>query len=584
MERHQRLTSARFVWLLVASGLAFSIAAGAETGEAPPRVGHWLAETPAGAGLGPVDAAALQVTPRDAFEWLHYGGNYASHRHSPIATLTPETVKKLKLAWVFQTGVPGQLEANPIVYDGVLYLTSPRNRLFALDAASGALLWRYDHPLPGDLRLCCGPPNRGVAIGGDAVLMATLDARLVALHRRTGALLWNVEIVPYADGYSATSAPLIVHDLAVIGVGGGEYGARGFFDAFALDSGERRWRHYAVPGEGEPGSETWSGNSNLTGGGSSWATGSYDAETDTLFVAVGNPSPEFNGDLREGDNLYSDSMLAIDPKTGSRKWHFQFTPHDVWDYDGNSELWLVDVTLDGAPVKAVAQANRNGYFYLIDRTTGAFLRATQYVEQLNWATIDKNGRPVVTPGMVPAEAGETPARICPGITGGNNASYAGAVSTTLGLAFVPTIENCSHLEKAVPTFVKGVPFFGGSFTFPDAEQGLAYGHLSAIDLDTGAIAWRHHEKTLMLAGVLSTAGGVLFTGNSDGHALALDAKSGEVLWRFPTSSVIRSQPVAYQAGGKTYVAIGSGGGHIVALVGAQSSLPHGSALFVFELE
>lgn len=571
-------------WLGILSAIAIAAPANAELGQVQPSSGPWPAASPVGGTLGAVDGAALRNTPRDGAEWLHYGGNYASHRHSPITTLTPDAVVNLKLAWVFQTGVPGQLEANPIVYDGVLYLTSPRNRLFALDPTSGALLWRYDHLLPNDLRLCCGPANRGVAIGGDAVLMATLDARLVALHRRTGALLWNVEIEPYVDGYSATSAPLIIHDLAVIGVGGGEYGARGFFDAFDLRSGERRWRHYTVPGEGEPGSETWAGNSNMTGGGPSWATGSYDPDTDTLFVAVGNPAPDFNGDLRKGDNLYTNSLLAIEPQTGARKWHFQFSPHDELDYDGNSELWLVEVMLDGAPRKVVAQANRNGYFYLIDRRTGAFLRATQYVEQLNWATIDDKGRPVLSEGIGPAEPGEPPARICPGITGGNNASYAGAVNPKLGLAFVPTIENCSQLEKAVSTFVKGVPFFGGSFAFPDAEQGRGYGHVSAIDLNTGAIAWRHREKIPMLAGVLSTAGGVLFTGNSEGHALALDAKSGELLWSHPTSSITRSQPAAYQVDGKTYLAIGSGGGYIVSLTGHPTPLPHGSALFVFTLE
>ncbi len=544
--------------------------------------GHWTTTAAVGRGLGPVGAQTLRDAPRDTSSWLHFGGNYASWRHTPIDRLTPDSVATLRLAWLAQTGVPGQLEASPIVYDGMLYLTSARNRLLAFDAATGALLWRYDHPNPSDLRICCGPANRGVAIARDLVLMATLDAQLIAFNRKTGEIAWQSTIADYQRGFSATSAPLVVGDLAIIGVGGGEYGIRGFFDAYELETGQRTWRHFTVPEAGEPGVETWSGESYKTGGAPSWATGSYDAETDTLFWTTGNPSPDWNGDSRQGDNLYSDSVLAVDPETGERKWYFQFTPHDVWDYDGNSEIWLVDVEVNGETVPAIAQANRNGYFYLLDRRDGRFIRATQYTEQVNWGTIDENGRPVVDPTKLPAERSSE--RVCPGLGGGNNAAYAGAFNPDTGLAYVPTIESCMAFRKGRALFVEGSPFFGGTPVPIDNSAGTAYGHLSAIDVATGEVRWRYRDPHPMMAGVLSTAGGVVITGNASGFLLAFDARTGEEVWRFQTGSGIRSHPVAYELDGTVYLAVGSGGGGTVQqLAGGPSALPQGSSLLVFEL-
>ena len=384
----------------------------------PPPQTHWIHEGPAGRGAGPVTADMLKKAPADPSTWLHFGGNYATWRHSPIKSLTPASLKDLRVAWMLPTGVAVQLEVSPIVYDGILYATASHNRLFAADAVTGKLLWRYDHEQPKDLRICCGPVNRGAAIAGDNILMATLDARLIAFDRKSGKIVWNTEIAPYDRGLSATSAPLVVGDIAVIGIAGGEYGVRGFFDGYDVKTGERRWRHFTVPVEGEPGVETWAGDSWKSGGAPTWVTGSYDPATDTLFWATGNPSPDWNGDLREGDNLYSDSVLAVDPKTGKRKWHFQFTPHDVWDYDGNSELFLVDVERGGQKVPALAQANRNGYFYLLDRRDGKFLFAKQYADQVNWGKVDDKGRIQVDPKMVPADEGETAQRICPGLAGG----------------------------------------------------------------------------------------------------------------------------------------------------------------------
>ena len=513
---------------------------------------------------------------------MHYGGNYGQWRHSPITALTPANVGSLRPGWMLPTGISVQFEVSPVVYDGIMYVTSSYNRLFALDAASGEILWRYDHQYPGDLRICCGPVNRGAAISGNAVLMATLDARLIAFDRKSGEILWDTEIAAYEKGLSATSAPLVVDDVAVIGIGGGEYGVRGFFDGYDIETGERRWRHYTVPTDGEPGVETWAGDSYKSGGASTWVSGAYDPDTETLFWAAGNPSPDWNGDLRAGDNLFSDSVLAVDPRTGERKWHFQFTPHDVWDYDGNSEMWLVDIEHEGAQVPAMVQANRNGYFYALDRRNGAFLFASQYVDQLNWATLDENGRPIVDPKMMPED--EPTQRVCPGLAGGNQGSYAGAYNPDTELAYVPVIESCMMFKKGIVVFVEGIPFMGGEPVAVDTQDGKSYGHLSAIDVNTGETRWKYKDPYPMMAGVLSTAGGVIVTGNMEGHILAFHAETGEELWRFNAGSSIRSQPIVYEADGRTFVAVGIGGGGVVeAVVGRPDINPNGGVLMVFEL-
>src|SRR5262245_25944155 len=305
-------------------------------------------------GLKPVTQERLLKGTDDSSGWLMYGGNYQNWRFSPLKDITRQNVKKLQAAWLFQTGIPGQLEAAPIIADGILYLTASYNHLYALNAETGEPLWKYDHPLPEDLRICCGPTNRGVAIVDDKVFMATLDAHMVALDRKTGTVAWKVKMEEYAVGYSSTAAPLIIKDKVIIGVAGGEYGVRGFIDAYDIKTGERKWRRYTIPAAGEKGVETWAGDSWKTGGGPAWVTGTYDPAQNVLFWATGNPSPDWNGESREGDNLYTNSVLALDPDTGDLKWHFQFTPHDIWDYDGNTGLFLVDVQRSGLKVQAVA--------------------------------------------------------------------------------------------------------------------------------------------------------------------------------------------------------------------------------------
>ncbi len=543
---------------------------------------HWPAETPIDNGAGPVTSDMLEKASAARDQWLHYSGDYRGFRHSPLEDLNPENAKKLQVEWSFPTGTTGQFEVSPVVHDGVMFMTTSYNRLMALDAKDGTLLWRYDHVQPKNLRLCCGPVNRGVAIAGDKVLMGTLDARLLAFNRKTGEILWDTEVIAYTDGYNLTSAPLIVGDLAITGIAGGEYGTRGFIDAYDVNSGERVWRHYTVPAEGEPGVESWAGDSYKRGGAPAWTTGAYDPETDTLFWTTGNPAPDWDGTVREGDNLYSDSLLALDPKTGTRKWYFQYTPHDVWDYDGNTHIFLVDVDVDGKPVKAVAQANRNGYFYLVDRTSGKFIHANAYVEQVNWATIDENGRPVVDPSKMPAE--EPTERVCPSNMGGMNGAWTGAFNPDLGLVYVSSVESCQHYQVGISGFVKGMPYLGGMPIAIDVEAGKAYGHMTAIEAATGEVKWRYLDRNPMMAGALSTAGGVVFTGNQEGYALALDAKSGELLWNFRMGGVVRSQPIAYEIDGESYVAIGSGGWSTLRLLsGGPTNIPDGGHLFVFKV-
>lgn len=550
----------------------------------PPPPSSWLAAKPVGASAGPVTQDVLAKGTEDPARWVLYGGDYRNFRHSPVKSLTPASVKGLHVAWSAPTGTLGQFETSPVVWGGVMYVTTSYNRLLALDAKTGEFLWRYDVSLPQDLRICCGPVNRGVAIAGDLVLMTTLDAHLMAFERMTGKLAWTTEIADYHDGYAATSAPLVVGDLAYVGTAGGEFGAVGFIDAYDVHTGKRVWRVRTVPQAGEKGVETWAGESWKSGGAPPWTTGAYDAETGTLYWTVGNPSPDWNDDTRAGDNLYSDSVLALDPKTGAMKWHFQFTPHDVWDYDGNTQIFLLDLKIGGRSVKTIAQPDRNGFFYLLDRTDGKFLRATQYVEQLTWAKgIDPAGRPIVDPAALPKENPD--ARVCPSNLGGMNGSWTGSFDPATGLVFAPSIEACQQFVKGIAVYVKGIPFMGGMPNTVDANAGKAYGLLTAIDARTGQVRWRYHDPRPMMAGVVSTAGGVLFTSNMEGEALAFDQATGKKLWSFRMGGAGRGQPIVYEVDGKPYVAIPSGGwAAIDTLAGAGSMLPEGGHLFVFSLD
>ncbi len=543
---------------------------------------HWLATDNKGAGAGPVTQEKLIASGSIKTSWLHYYGDYRGYRHSPIDDITPETVGNLEFAWGMAAGTVGPFETSPIVYDGIMYVTTSYNRLIAVDAGSGEVIWRYDYHNPEDLRICCGPNNRGVAIGGDLVVMGTLDAKLLAFNRLTGALVWETVITKYQRGFSVTGAPLIANGRVFIGIGGGEYGVRGFFDAYDLATGKLLWRHYTIPTDGEDGVETWAGESYKIGGSPTWNTGTYDPETETIFWTTGNPGADWNGDNREGDNLYSDSLLAVDPKTGELKWYFQFTPHDIWDYDGNTQIILLDVEVNGEMIKAVGHADRNGYYYLINRVSGAYILAEPYAAEVNWATIDETGRPVVRPGAIPT--GTYSDRVCPGHAGGMNAAYTGAYSPNTGLYYVNSIESCEIIEKGMAIFIEGSTYLGGSFQSVDAEAGTGYGDLVAIDAASGKVKWRHQEVNGLLSGVVSTQGGVLFTGTVDGRFLGLDAATGEVVWEKRVGSIVRGQPIVYEHEGDSYVAIATGGSNGVEyFTGGFSSMPDNTYLFVFRL-
>ena len=537
---------------------------------------HWTNDQPIGQGLGPVSTETLAGGTANPEQWLHYGGDYRNFRHSPVTALNPESIQNLEVAWSFPTGTDGQFAMSPIVYDGIMYMTTSYNHLMALNAESGELYWRYDHPQPEDLRICCGPANRGVAIKDNMVVMGTLDAHLLAFDRFSGEILWDIEMIEHSIGFSSTAAPLIVKNMAIIGIGGGEYGVRGFFDAYDLTTQERIWRVYTIPAEGEPGNDTWAGDSWKTGGAPTWSVGAFDAATNTIMWTTGNPAPDWNGDDRAGDNLYSDSVLAVDADTGEYKWHYQFTPHDVWDYDGNTTIFQADITFEGQERQALVQANRNGYFYLLDRVTGEFLAAKPYVEQLNWATIDETGRPQPDPLAFPQTNPDY--RVCPGLTGGMNGAWAGALNPELGLAFIPTVENCMKFRKGISVYVEGQTFMGGGGFESDASNGEDYGHLSAVDINTGDVKWRYMYADPLKAGVVSTAGGVVISGTPSGKIFGLNAETGEELWTFNAGGGIRSQPIVYQQNGQTYLAVGAGDRS------RTSAVPQGGQLFVFKLK
>jgi alcohol dehydrogenase (cytochrome c) len=548
--------------------------------------GPTLAEDakPAARPLTAVTPERLAKGTADDSGWVMYGGSYDNGRYSPLADINRANVKNLAPAWIFQTGVAGQLEAAPIVADGVLYLTAAYNNLYALDARSGETLWHYEHQMPSDLRICCGPTNRGVAIAGNTLYMATLDARLVAFNRADGKVLWNVVLDDYKNGHSATGAPLVVKDVVMVGSAGGEYGARGFIDAYDQKTGKRVWRRYTVPSAGEKGVETWAGDSWKTGGGPPWNTGTYDAKTNLVLWPTGNPSPDWNGDTRLGDNLYTNSLLALDPASGELKWHFQFTPHDVWDYDATNGVVVGDIDIDGKSQHVVMQANRNGYVYVLDAATGKFIKGSQYTERLNWSKgLDANGRPTVDEKYVPM-AGGNPNFICPGNVGGNNGSYTYAYSQHSKTLYIPVVEACGKMEKEASVFVNGTPYWGGGPGVTEGEDQSSWGTVTAIEPNTGKIKWRYKDDYPMVGGALVTGGGLVFTGNQTGYAMALDEASGELLWKFQTGSAVRGQPVTWKMDGRQYVALPSGGGGIaVSIIGQPTLDTPGSALVVFAL-
>ncbi len=526
----------------------------------------------------PVTNEMLLSAQEDSESWLMYGRDYRSWRYSELTQVNTENVKKLVPKWAFQIGTEfDKFECTPLVVNGIMIITTPYSSIYAVDARTGKELWRYNYPLQDGLAICCGMVNRGAAILGDKIFWTTLDAHLLALDVKTGTVLWDRVVGDPTNAESLTVAPLVVNDKVIVGISGAEYGIRGFIDAYYAETGEQAWRFYTVPSKDEPGGDTWAGDSWMTGGGSAWVTGSYDPELNLVYWGTGNPAPDWNGAVRRGDNLYTDCIVALDADTGELKWYFQATPHDLWDWDGVSEPVLIDMEIDGKPVKALMQANRNGYFYVLDRTNGKFLYASTYCE-MNWsAGLDENGRPTVKPGVSTSEEGTI--RVCPGVEGGKNWPPS-AYNPATNYLYVPSLELCGSYHQGRVFYIKGLPYVGSGMTAErDADGDMEmWGHISAIDVSTGEIKWRHKTNFPQWGGCLTTAGGLVFAGDLEGRFMALSAETGEVLWDFQTGSGVLAPPITYQLDGVQYVVIASG-----AVKYAEVNARQGGTLFVFAL-
>jgi alcohol dehydrogenase (cytochrome c) len=496
-------------------------------------------------------------------DWLIYDGGYTGNRFSPLEQINAGNVGALAPAWIFPMTTPPRFETTPVVADGIMYLTG-WNELHAIDATSGRSLWSHSQPPTEGLLGDAGTgANRGAAISGDLVLMVTDHAHLLAFNRFTGQKVWDVEMGSHKDGYSATAAPLVVGALVIQGVAGGDEGARGFVDAYRAATGERVWRFYTIPKRGEKGSETWKGQAIDHGCGGTWLTGSYDATLDLLYWAVGNPCPLYNGEERLGDNLYTASVVALAAQTGELKWHYQFTPHDTHDWDATQPMLLVDEMWQGRPRKLLLNGNRNGMFYVLDRTTGEFLLGDRLSTKVTWNLgFTKEGRPIVDPGSVSTREGVA---VCPGATGGANFPAA-AFSPETKLFYTRVSDSCgvftSHED---PLGVAGDRWRGGGVASDKAQQALAalqsgYGgtFIRAMNPFTGKKVW-DYPASGGRSGVLATGGGLLFVGGSGG-LVAVDAKSGKAVWHFNTGQSSSAGPMTFMVGGKQYVVLAGSGG------------------------
>jgi alcohol dehydrogenase (cytochrome c) len=519
-----------------------------------------------------VSSDRLVRAPEEPQNWLTYSGTYSSQRYSLLHQVDLTNVKNLELKWVFQAQSLQKFESTPLVVDGIMYLTQPPNDVVALDAKTGTVFWVYHHNPSPAARPCCGVVNRGLAILGDSLFMATVDAHLVAIDAKNGHSLWNITVADPAAGYAMTLAPLVVKDKVLVGVAGGEFGIRGFVSAYDARTGEQAWRFYTVPGPGEPGHETWRGDDWKHGGAPAWLTGSYDPDLNLTYWGTGNPGPDFNIDARPGDNLYSDSVVALDPDTGKLRWFFQFTPNDAYDYDSVQIPVLANMNWNGSPRKLLLWGNRNGFFYVLDRTTGKFLFGRPFVK-VNWARgLDDAGRPMVTPQLPGAPT-------YPGQQGGTN-WYSPSYSSHTGLFYLSAWEDYPTIFTGVPAqYKEGQRYTAGANTGPipggDTPGGpqrgpintyteaAGHGSVIAIDPHTGDKKWAFEMHDVTTSGILTTATDLLFTGGREGYFQALNARTGELLWKASLGGDIIAGPISYEVDGKQYISVAAGRGLFV---------------------
>lgn len=530
----------------------------------PAQVDNVLAflKSPAPAGLPPAEwkpAADLNVTysrlknaRSEPQNWLTYWGDFQGTHYSWLNSITPANAATLTSKWTFQLGA-GTNETTPIVVDGLMFVTGPLNNAAALDARTGQAIWKYSRRLPQVAARCTVMTNRGFAILGDRLFMGTLDTHLVSLDAKTGSVIWDIEVDDYKKGYSITHAPLALDGIILVGVTAGECALEGFLDAYDAATGKKLWRHWSIPREGDPARSTWSGDSAKYGGSPTWMTGTYDQETDTILWPTGNPGPDYDGSTRLGTNLYSCSILALDPKTGNMKWYFQFTQHDTHDWDASETPVLIEGMFRGKMRKMLIHADRNAFYYVLDRETGQFLAGKEFARQ-TWAKgLDDSGHPIVIPGTDSSPEGTY---VCPDATGATNFA-APSYDPKTNLFFVAVREACALFTSKTREPRPGVGYTGTGAR-DDQEIG-APGAIRALDPATGNVKWNFPiQEGSNAAGVLATAGGVVFAASRDGYLICLEAASGKMLWRYQTGSGIRSSPMSYAVDGKQYVSITSG--------------------------
>jgi len=563
---------------------------------------------PAQAGVTDKDIMNDQATTGDV---VSYGMGLRGQRFSPMTKVNKDTVQDLRPVWGFSFGGEKQRgqEAQPVVKDGVMYVTASYSRVFAIDIASGEELWQYDARLPENIMPCCDVINRGVALYGDLVIFGTLDAKLVALDKNTGKTVWKKKVEDYKAGYSISAAPIVVKGKVITGVSGGEFGIVGKVEAYDAETGALAWTRPTVEGHmgyvwkdgkkveagitGGKAGKTWPGDLWKSGGAATWLGGTYDADVDLLFFGTGNPAP-WNSHLRPGDNLYSSSRVAIDPDTGAIKWHFQTTPHDGWDYDGVNELVSFDYKEKGKTIKAAATADRNGFFYVLNRENGDFIRGFPFVDKITWAKgLDKKGRPILAENGRPGnpsdsadgKKGQTVVA-APSFLGGKNWMPM-AYSQNTGLFYVPSNEWEMDIWNEPTAYKKGAAYLGAGFTIKPINEEYI-GVLRAIDPKTGKEVWRHENNAPLWGGVMTTAGGLVFTGNPEGYLMAFDDKTGEMVYKFNTGSGIVGTPITWEQDGEQYVAVVSGWGGAVPLWGGEvakrvKNLNQGGSVWTFKL-